>query len=186
MIPQIPRNVECPSFGSLASGNASILEGLGGSDGDRAERSRRVVRRSGIDHDGSVHLRLSFVVVIAALSLGCDDEKDPVDVPFEGIDVSGAEDDDEKAPPPPPPTATETAAPKPAPRPVASRLSGCCAALRGLSSSSSEQGNRRMYDQAAKVCSGLTGEVTRGKLTEAQALAQVRGSLLGSAPSACK
>jgi hypothetical protein len=129
------------------------------------------------------------MVVIALVVCGCNDEKDPVDVPFEGLEVPGGDDNDKKQPSSAPePTAAETSAPQltPAPRPTASRLGSCCGALRGASQSSRDEGGRKMYDQAAKVCSGLMGEVTRGKLTEGQALSQVRSSLLGPAPSACR
>lgn len=133
---------------------------------------------------------LSRVTIVAlALALaGCDDEKVPVDVPFEGLEVPDDGQDDKKpAPPLPDPTDTApAAAPKAAPRLASARLTSCCGALRGAASSARDEGGRKMYDQAAKVCSGLMGEVTRGKLTESQALSQVRSSLLGPAPAACR
>lgn len=125
------------------------------------------------------------MVAIALSFCACDDDEDPVDVPFEGLEVPAG--DEKKPPPAPPPTATETAAPKPAPRPpAASKIGGCCSALRSSSAAARDEGGKRMYDQAAKLCSGLMVKATRGEITESQALSQVRSSLLGPAPSACR
>jgi hypothetical protein len=142
--------------------------------------------------------RVGLALPLCALLVvpsSCDDQPDPEKIPFEGVDVNAA--GEKRAVPTPSETATESASakPKPAyrpgsgigtPRKPAGSITGCCAALSAAVKTSKDQGARAMYSQAAAVCYRKSKDVEAGKLERAQALSQVRSSLLGDAPSACR
>ena len=117
----------------------------------------------------------------------CDEETKPVDIPFEGIEpVDPAS---KKPKPAPDPSASASASAGAAPvtvKPGVSAMQACCGALYARSRSAADEGTKRVNRQAASVCSGLATKVAQGKMTKAQALAQVRSSLLGAPPSACR
>jgi hypothetical protein len=127
----------------------------------------------------------AFAVVAFGLA-ACDKDHDPVDIPFEGIEVSG-----DPAPPTPPesvtPPAPSASASASAPVPVfAGGIAACCAALHSASRSAKDESSRAMNSQAASVCYRQSREVQEGRTTRAAALAAVRASLLGPAPGACR
>jgi hypothetical protein len=128
-----------------------------------------------------------LVVLAAALVLvsGCKDESDPVDIPFEGLEPGDVNKPKPTPEPEPEPTASASA---PAPRatPGLSAIQSCCGALYARSRSAKDEGSKKVNRQAASVCSSVASKVAQGKMTKAQALAQVRSSLLGSPPAACR
>ncbi len=134
-------------------------------------------------------LTLSFLFVASVAA--CDeDAPDPESVPFERAEPDLEPKPAPVAPPEPEPSAS--AAPKPlpvAPRPKAvnsSKLSSCCAALAALSRTAPDQGTRSNAEVASRVCATKVSEVREGKVSSEAALSQVRSSILGSAPSACR
>src|SRR5690606_18224984 len=118
----------------------------------------------------------------------CDNDNDPVDIPFSGVDVSSTPQN--KLPTAFPELSAEPSATAPKPGPVAvvpgGGISGCCNVLSALAKSAKDEGTRAVNQQAAKVCFSKSKQVVEGTLTREQALAQVRSSLLGSAPPACR
>lgn len=133
--------------------------------------------------------RLGVGVVVSTLAVwgsGCKDDADPVDVAFDGYDVSGA-------PNRPAPAPLDSGHAPSAARPpvvgsggVAGGIATCCAALMANAKSAKDDGTRVVNEQAAKVCFFKSKQVADGKLRKSVALAQVRSSLLGEAPSACR
>ncbi|MEZ4438039.1 MAG: hypothetical protein R3B72_03065 [Polyangiaceae bacterium] len=124
------------------------------------------------------------------IGAGCKDEVEPVDVPFEGVDP-------EPTPRPKPPPAPDAeasatasapapAAPKPGGAPAAASMQQCCNALHAAARTAADEGTKRVNQQAASLCSQLVVSVQQGKITRSAALAQVRSSLLGAAPSSCR
>jgi hypothetical protein len=65
-------------------------------------------------------------------------------------------------------------------------ISGCCAALRAAADRAPDENTRAMNKQAANVCARKVKDVRDGKLSRADALSQVRSTLLGAAPGACR
>ncbi len=140
--------------------------------------------------------RAALAWPLCALALwvwGCDDQPDPENIPFEGVDVNAAG-DPRKSPVESTPTASASATAKPKPRvrygsgtkkPTGS-ITGCCAALSAAVKTAKDQGARAMYGQAAAVCYRKSKEVEAGKLEAVQAKSQVRSSLLDEAPAACR
>jgi len=132
---------------------------------------------------------------LALLAPGCDDEPDPENIPFEGVDVNAAG-DKRKAAAEGTATATASATTKPKvsyrpgtgslPKKPAGSITGCCAALSAAVKTAKDQGARAMYGQAAAVCYRKNKDVEAGKLEPGQAMSQVRSSLLGDAPPACR
>ena len=131
---------------------------------------------------------LALALVVVGVS-GCDEQKDPVDIPFDGQEPTAAQ-----GPPsalPPPPTASTSVATS-APRAIdpnqsaAAAVRACCASLSAASRAAKDEGGRAMNQQAAQVCSRKVKPVSEGKLTRAKALAEVRSSLLGPAPGSCR
>ena len=133
---------------------------------------------------------LSLMLMLVATLGACEDEApDPLSVPFSGLDPSVQP----KSPtyvPKPDPTASASAsaaAPKPGKRPVnTSKLSRCCAALAALGKRSPDPAQRTSANAAARVCFTKMSEVKQGTITSEVALSQVRSSVLGGAPSACR
>lgn len=141
-------------------------------------------------------LALGLLLGGAALLVACDDDAPPVTVPME-------------APPPP------DKAPKPLLDPSASAeqvadagtgrvslpggaaptatssakaersIQGCCAALESAAKSANTDATKRLNEQATRVCYQKANQILQGQITPEQALAQVRSSLIGAAPSAC-
>jgi len=143
-------------------------------------------------------MRLKHLLWTASLLLlvqpGCRDESEPVDIPFRGVDVSADPLHGRGAPPPSASASASTAPKRPshrvgkggkAKRPSGT-ITGCCAALSAKVKKATNQGEGAMYGQAAAVCYRLSQQVEQGKLDRAKALAQVRSSLLGTAPAACR
>jgi hypothetical protein len=132
-------------------------------------------------------LRALASLVLAALATSaCKKEEEPVDVHFEGIDVSGAP---RTLPSVVPPVTSGTGTPtKVAPKaPLAGGgISGCCLTLSAIAKQAKDEGTRAVNEQAAKVCYAKSKQVVDGKLSRGDALAQVRASLLHSAPPACR
>jgi hypothetical protein len=130
---------------------------------------------------------LAGLLATAVLAVACKDEKEPVDIRFDGIEVG---DSDGKGNALPTSSATaDVSVAKPAPRTGGGSgggISGCCGALQAKSNRSKESGAKAMYKQAAAVCFSKSKQVRSGKLTRSQALAQVRSSLLDAAPGACR
>lgn len=124
-------------------------------------------------------------MVILAL-VGCEDETDPVDIPFTGVDPGDVGQERPKPPPEPTATASASAEVKKTPAGATSRIQGCCGALYAASKGGQDEGTRAMNKQAASVCSRLAAQVAQGKLTQSAALSRVRSSLLGTPPAACR
>jgi len=123
-----------------------------------------------------------MLIVVA----GCDDDEEPVDIPFEGLEPSAAR---QLPTPIAVPTASASASPKPTAvkiNPAVAAVRACCNALRAKSGSADDKGSRAVNKQAAAVCQQRVGDVLAGRMTKAQALSSVRGSLLGKAPFACR
>lgn len=135
-----------------------------------------------------------LLLAIACLALACSDDADPEHVPFEGLEVSG--DPDKRQPAPQPPTPTPSASVSvTVPRPFSTSsgktatggdISGCCSALQAAAARAKDEGTRAMNTQAANVCARKIRDVKDGKLSRSDALAQVRSTLLGSAPGSCR
>ncbi|MBW2454249.1 MAG: hypothetical protein JRI68_07055 [Deltaproteobacteria bacterium] len=131
---------------------------------------------------------------LALLVWGCDDQPDPENIPFEGVDVNAAGDPRKAADTTPTASASSTSKPKvkyrpgsgTAPKKPAGSITGCCAALSAAVKTAKDQGARAMYGQAAAVCYRKNKDVEAGKLEPAQAMSQVRSSLLDEAPAACR
>ena len=137
---------------------------------------------------------IRLFVAIACLAVACSDDADPEHVPFEGLEVSG-DPDKRTPPPPPPPPAPSASVTNAAPRPFSTSsgksatggdISGCCAALQAAASRARDEGTRAMNTQAASVCARKIRDVKDGKISRADALAQVRSTLLGAAPGSCR
>ncbi|HZO12781.1 MAG TPA: hypothetical protein VFB62_05975 [Polyangiaceae bacterium] len=138
---------------------------------------------------------IRLLLAIACLAVACSDDADPEHVPFEGLEVSG--DPDKRTPPPlpQPPPEPSASATNTTPRPFSTSsgktatggdISGCCAALQAAASRARDEGTRAMNTQAASVCARKIRDVKDGKISRADALAQVRSTLLGSAPGSCR
>ncbi len=129
-----------------------------------------------------------LLVSLASALVACDDDEQPVDIPFKSVEPPPPE-PAPKPDPTPEPSASNTAkAPtsyKGKPVPNAGRLSSCCGAL-SAAAKTKNSANSSMYTQAAKVCRGQVAQVRAGKVSVDDALASVRSSLLGSAPGACR
>ncbi len=141
-------------------------------------------------------LRVVAASLVFSVLMACRDEADPVDVPFEGVEPT-ADADRRNAHPPDPDTPATGAtgdpavpvAPQPNPNANAGQVAivqGCCAALRAAAKRATEDGTRAVNQQAALVCEQKAQEVRVGRTTASKALSAVRGSLLTSAPAACK
>ena len=148
-----------------------------------------MLARRGDAYIDSMRSRLRAVMPLALVALlwvACKKDEEPVDVHFEGIEVSGAP----HTLPAPAPLASDTSSAKPVPRaPVgvgAAGISGCCLALSSIAKRAKDEGTRAVNEQAAKVCYAKSKQVVDGKLSRADALAQVRASLLHAAPTACR
>ncbi len=150
--------------------------------------------------DGERMTRVAYALPWCALALvgwSCDDQPDPENIPFEGVDVNAAG-DSRSAPTAPSVTATASATSKPKPtyrygsgtaapkKKPGGTITGCCAALSAAVKAAKDQGTRAMYGQASAVCYRKSKDVEAGKLERSQALSQVRSSLLGDAPAACR
>jgi hypothetical protein len=128
---------------------------------------------------------LALMITLSCALCACDEQPDPVDIPFEGIDPSA----EAKRPAPLPPPPASTSAPPPAAPAVPAGLGAvqaCCAALRADAQNAKDEGTRAVNKQAAAVCSQRAQDVRVGRMTKSQALSAVRGSLLGAAPGACR
>jgi len=130
-------------------------------------------------------------ILILALALGgCEEESDPVDIPFDAVDHDIADDEPKKPVPVPEPTTSASAKPAPGPsgpgNPGATRVQACCGALYARSKSAKDEGSRAVNKQAASVCSRLAAQVAQGKMKSDAALSRVRSSLLGTPPAACQ
>jgi hypothetical protein len=133
-------------------------------------------------------VRRVLLSVALLLSLGCDDKVDPVSIPVdvpEPPEVASQPPETTSAP------ATSSSAPAPtwtgtykAVKPQAP-ITACCAALLHQANSAKSPANKKLYDQVAALCYRRAKLVDEGKMTRAEALAQIRSSLLGSAPSSC-
>jgi len=130
-------------------------------------------------------------VLLAAMAgglPGCDDDEEPVDIPFKTVEPPPPEPAPKPDPTPEPSATNTTESPttyKGKAFPSTGRLSSCCGALTAAAKTKNSA-NSSMYTQAAKVCRGQVARVRAGKLSVDDALATVRSSLLGSAPSACR
>lgn len=137
---------------------------------------------------GRTALPIVLLVSLACVLMACDDDEQPVDIPFKTVEPPPPE-PPPKPDPAPEPSATNTAkAPttyKGKPAPNTGRLSACCGAL-SAAAKTKNSANSSMYTQAAKVCRGQIAQVRAGKVSVDDALASVRSSLLGSAPGACR
>lgn len=139
-------------------------------------------------------LRVVAASLVFLALVACRDEVDPVDVPFEGIEPTADSDRDKPVPPPGDSAASDTggepstpSAPKSNPNAAqASVVQACCGALRAAAKRATDEGTRAVNQQAAAVCDQKAQEVRVGRTTASKALSAVRGSLLTSAPSACK
>lgn len=137
-------------------------------------------------------MRASAVILIVVTApLSCkDDAPDPESVPFEGLDpaVQPKRPKVTPAPEPEPSSSAETAAPRPVPKPSVQvgKLSSCCAALAAVARTSPDPGQRNNAAAASRVCVTKASEVKQGSLSESVALSQVRSSILGGAPGACR
>jgi hypothetical protein len=135
------------------------------------------------------------VVVAGVLALtACSKEEAPVSVPMDDVPVPPAPEQRESAVP-----AGTTAAPSAkvhtgpghAPRPPGTAepksesIDSCCGALLDKANKSKDQASKKLYDQAAAICYRRAKAVREGKMSRAEALGQVRSSLLGPAPAAC-
>jgi hypothetical protein len=120
--------------------------------------------------------------------VACDETKDPVDVPFDGLDPSA----ERSRPELPPPSGTNEAqtsakvAPKVKVSPGVGAVQACCAALASAARNAKDQGSKAVNRQAAAVCQQKIHDVRVGRVSKSQALSAVRGSLLGKAPGACR
>ena len=141
-------------------------------------------------------VRCSVAVTIAALLLvaACDKESNPVSVPMGDIPLppepaasSSAADATD--------TATSTAqargtgnytgARSTASKAADAPIDSCCSALLDKANKSTDKATKQLYDQAASICYRRAKQVREGKMSRAEALAQVRSSLLGPAPASC-
>lgn len=136
-----------------------------------------------------MRMRGTSVYLAAMLTVvGCDDDDtQPESVPFEGLDPAVQP----KIPEPaktPEPEPSATAEPKPAPKTnfKMGRLSSCCAALAAVGRTSPDPSQRSSAKSSSRVCVTKMSEVKQGKLTTEAALSQVRSSILGTAPGACR
>jgi hypothetical protein len=130
------------------------------------------------------------LAVLAAVSImGCNEQAEPVDIPFEGLEPSVAQGLPSALPPPPSVSPSATSAPTRGVDPYASSAAAvraCCGALSAAARAAKDEGGKAMNQQAAQVCSRKVKPVSEGKLTRAKALSEVRSSLLGPAPAACR
>jgi hypothetical protein len=131
---------------------------------------------------------LVCVVLVAAIGCG-DDSTPPERVPFTAIDPNiqpkrpNIDSDPEPVP------AATTAAPVPPPqqpRPQQGRLQACCSSLQAQAVSSNDPGRRANAANASRVCLARMEDVQRGKMSVDTALSQVRSSMLGASPPACR
>jgi hypothetical protein len=86
------------------------------------------------------------------------------------------------------PAATGTAAATDAPKPTGggASIDGCCSALSAIKSSGLPPDVKSKAASAASTCAGISKLVKEGKTSRASALAQIRATMGGSAPSECK
>jgi hypothetical protein len=141
---------------------------------------------------------LTVLLLAAALGAACGKDDPPVSVPLD-------------AAVPPDPAGKNPQLPMPAdtgPLPTAGGVAGgvgtgpgpagsgsakaggrsihpCCDALDQVARSTKDDGQRRQYAQAVRVCYQKANEILVEKVTLAQGLAAVRSSLIGAAPSPC-
>lgn len=118
-----------------------------------------------------------------------DDERAPESVPFEGLDPKVQPKEPTVLPEPSTePSASASVAPKPVPptKSRGGRLSACCAALAAVGRTSPDPGQRQNAKAASRVCVTKLSEVRQGKISTSAALSQVRSSILGTAPGACR
>ena len=145
-------------------------------------------------------MRAGMMIGLAALALavaGCDEDKDPEDVP---IDMPTVEAEDEQSPPDTSaseaqtdaggdaatPASPSTATPK-VTRPTGASIDACCAALRSASAKErSKSSKAKRIKQAAGLCSSIAPLVRSGKTTRTTALRQVRAFSGSATPPACK
>lgn len=133
----------------------------------------------------------AIIPLCVAALLSCkDDTPEPESVPFEGLDPAVQPKRPQVNPTPDPEPSSSAAAPVPNPGPKPSvqvgRLSSCCAALAGVARTSPDPGQRNNASAASRVCVTKASAVKQGNISENAALSQVRSSILGSAPSACR
>lgn len=153
---------------------------------------------------------LALAVTVAAGGCGgcngcsCRADRDPVDVPFAGVDPSSRPGSDL---PPLDPLDTqsggrgapssgsgprgellvpEKAQPAGSGGTAATGLEDCCAILKLLRRTGPDDGARAMYAQASLLCARGMQEIRDGKLNKREARARVRNALIGPIPSSCQ
>jgi hypothetical protein len=127
------------------------------------------------------------MVLVCGIAGACHKDEDPVDVRFDGIDVSGSPRTLPSVAPLPSQTSSTGVKRVPtAPVPGGGGISGCCLALSANARRAKDDGTRVVNEQAAKVCYAKSKQVAEGKLSKSDALAQVRATLLHEAPAACR
>jgi hypothetical protein len=65
-------------------------------------------------------------------------------------------------------------------------IDGCCSALSAIKSSGLPPDVKAKAASAASTCAGISKLVKEGKTSRASALAQIRATMGGTAPSECK
>ncbi len=147
-------------------------------------------------------MRAGMIIGLVTLTLavaGCEEEKDPEDVP---MDTPTVEADDDDSPPDTSTSAAETdagtgadaatpaspaAPPAKVTRPAGASIDACCAALRSAKTrKQSNSGKTKRLQQAAGLCSSIAPMVKSGKTSRTTALRQVRAFAGSAAPAACK
>ncbi len=135
-------------------------------------------------------MRSFALAVLLLIALGaCDDDApDPESVPFSGLDPAVQRKRPRAVPKPAaePSTSAASSAKVPPSARGGGALSACCAALAATGRGSSDHGHRNNAMAASRVCFNKLSAVKRGELTTASALSQVRSSILGTAPRACR
>lgn len=138
--------------------------------------------------------RRVLLPLVLLILLGCDEKEPPVSVP---VDLPEPPELTAQPEPTAEPTATATATAQGkgwAGRPggastataKAASITGCCSALLDKANRSKDPATKKLYDQAAAICYRRSKLVDQGKMSRAEALTQVRSSLLGAAPAACR